>query len=328
MSVDGLRPEMLAGELLNDHPSMGRLLRGAHTLDARTDPDVTVTLPNHVGMATGRLFAGPAGHNWLGNGDPPAPGSGGTLAEMHGAYVPSMFDVAHDAGATTALIASKPKFVLFENSYNAQYGAADVTGSDQGRDKIDRCTITPDCEDVARQALAFLRVAATQEKRSLSFVHFSEADAAGHAKGWDLADASAYRQAVRRIDRAIGAILASIDSEALLRGHVAIILTTDHGGGDPPLTHTNKNSPLNFTIPFAVWVGADEDARDLYELNAKLRTRPSAASNPTATESAPIRSADAANVALMILGFEAVPDSCVNARQDLEVAPEAGTTVR
>lgn len=71
ISVDGLRPELLKAPLIEKHPSMARLLRGPHTFEARTDPDSTVTLPNHVGMVTGRLFAGPLGHNWLGNSDPP-----------------------------------------------------------------------------------------------------------------------------------------------------------------------------------------------------------------------------------------------------------------
>ena len=40
---------------------------------------MTVTLPNHVSMATSRPIAGPNGHGWTENIDPPAARHGGTL---------------------------------------------------------------------------------------------------------------------------------------------------------------------------------------------------------------------------------------------------------
>jgi len=327
ISVDGMRPELLQAPIVERTPTYARLLRGPHTFNARTDPDITVTLPNHVSMATGRLFAGPNGHGWLENKDPPKAGEGGTIAEMHGEYVPSMFDVANDHGFATALIASKKKFVLFDQSYDEVRGALDTHGVDDGRDKIDAFIFQESSQQVARATLAFLRAAGARGGGSLSFVHFAETDTAGHTAGWDFADETLYRKAALSIDSAIGEIMQGIDADAALRGHVAIILTSDHGGGGVPvLSHTDAKAAINFTIPFAIWLAQDQPASDLYELNASTRTRPAADSNPSADAAAPIRNADAGNAALMLLGLPAIPKSSVNAGQNLRVTASGGTT--
>lgn len=327
ISVDGLRPELLQAPLIENHPSMARLLRGPHTFEARTDPDSTVTLPNHVGMVTGRLFAGPSGHNWLGNSDPPKPGAGGTINEMHGEYVASMFDVASDRGVATAVIAAKTKFILLDQSYDETNGAVDIVGTDDGRDKIDAFIICKESDQVATETLKFIMHSAVKGERSLSFLHFAETDGAGHAGAWDLADETEYRKAVLRVDGAIGRLLSGIDSDATLRGHVAIVLTSDHGGGVPPRSHTDPKAPINFTIPFLVWLGVDQAPSDLYATNA-TRMRPNKAENPRAEEAKPIRNADTGNLVLMMLGLPAIPNSTVNAAQDLILVPSAGTTVR
>lgn len=327
ISVDGLRPELLQAPLIENHPSMARLLRGPHTFEARTDPDSTVTLPNHVGMVTGRLFAGPSGHNWLGNSDPPKPGAGGTINEMHGEYVASMFDVASDRGVATAVIAAKTKFILLDQSYDETNGEVDIVGTDDGRDKIDAFIICKESDQVATETLKFIMHSAVKGERSLSFLHFAETDGAGHAGAWDLADETEYRKAVLRVDGAIGRLLSGIDSDATLRGHVAIVLTSDHGGGVPPRSHTDPKAPINFTIPFLVWLGVDQAPSDLYATNA-TRMRPNKAENPRAEEAKPIRNADTGNLVLMMLGLPAIPNSTVNAAQDLILVPSAGTTVR
>lgn len=329
ISVDGLRPELLQAPLIDKHPSMARLLRGPHTFEARTDPDSTVTLPNHVGMVTGRLFAGPSGHNWLGNSDPPKPGAGGTIKEMHGEYVASMFDVASDQGVATVVVVAKTKFMLLDQSYDETNGAVDGVGADDGRDKIDAFITCKESDQVASETLKFIQHSAVKGGRSLSFVHFAETDGAGHAGAWDLsADETDYRKAVVRVDSAIGALLSGIDSDATLRGHVAIVLTSDHGGGVPPRSHTDPKAAINFTIPFLVWLGVDQAPSDLYAINPSSRTRPNATENPRAEEAKPIRNADAGNLVLMMLGLPAIPNSAVNAAQDLIVVPNAGTTVR
>ena len=323
LSVDGLRPELLAPPLDHKHPGIMRVLRGAHTLQARTDPDVTVTLPNHLGMVTGRLQRGGDGHNWIGNDDPPAPGMGGTLREMHGAYVPTMFDVAHDHGLTTWVVATKSKFVLLDQSADDREGPRDEVDADDGRDKIDRWICIEQPAQVAQVEVSLLRQAAQRGIRSLSLMHMGETDVAGHSGAWDLAEGSLYRAAARCVDDAMGEMVATIDADPLLRGRVAIILTADHGGGAPPLSHTVVNAPINFTIPFAVWIGGDGAPVDLYDLNAATRTRPDPAVNPARDvrgRSAPIRNSDAGNAALTLLALPPVPTSTVNPSQDLLLA--------
>lgn len=326
ISVDGLRGDVLDLKALKESHGLGRLMRGPHTLDARCDPGVSVTLPNHVGIATGRLFAGEHGHGWLGNDLPPKPEMGGTLEQMHGSYVPSMFDVASDDSVATSLIAQKAKFVLFDQSFDSAHGAPDKVGRDDGTDKIDEFLVGDSCEAIVREVLRSLKE--RSNSRSLMMVHFGDADGAGHAAGWELADSSEYRLAIARVDQSIAALLAGIDDDRLLSGRVAIVLTSDHGGGVPLKSHTDPTAPINFTIPFLVWNGRDSAPSDLYELNRESRHRPEPTKNPSASESPPIRNADAANLALDLLGLPPIAGSTVNGHQNLRTTPSGGTTPR
>jgi hypothetical protein len=306
VSVDGLRPECLEPPLLEQLPAFARLLRGPHTLDARTDPDYTITLPNHLSMLTGRPVLGPSGHAWIGNDDPPGLRQGGTVHALRGAYVASAFDVAHDAGLVTAAIASKTKFWLLEQSYSSDFGAPDTVVPDHGKAKIDRFVAARSMDDVARATLWHLETAAG---RSFAFVHFAAPDAAGHAEGWLVEPTSRYFAAVMETDRALGRLLDGLDRNPTLRGRVGIVLTADHGGGLPLKTHTEKSSGLNFRIPFLVWLGSDRAPSDLAAVNPS-RPRPDPATNPPFDGTpAPIRNGDAGNAALRLLGLPSIPES-------------------
>lgn len=323
VSVDGLRPDAIDGPEDGPLPGFRRLLSGPHTLQARADADMTITLPNHVSMVTGRPVGGPMGHGWSENGDPPAPQHGGTLHKRRGAYVASMFDVAHDNGAATAVIATKSKFGLIAQSYDGDDGAPDTVGADDGRSKVD-CFACARTSRMARElAVAWLR---SQPGRSLSLLHFGAADGAGHAKGWDMATGSAYRAAVAEVDSEIDALLRAIDADPALRGAVAVVFTSDHGGGVPFITHSEARAPENYTVPFAVWLGRDLPPAELVALNADRRAvlaRDAVAGNDLTPQ--PIRNAEAGNVALQLLGLPAIPGSVANARQDLLLAEPAAT---
>jgi len=319
LSVDGLRPDAIDGPEDGALPGFRRILRGPHTLQARTDPDTTITLPNHVSMLTSRTLGGPGGHGWSENNDPPAVRHGGTLHLRKGAYVAGMFDVAHDHGVTTAVIATKPKFSLIAQSYDGSAGAPDTTGPDDGKAKVDLFACTRTTSDAFRLANAQLRSGAP---RTLTLLHIAETDSTGHAHAWDMAAGSRYRTAVANVDAALDGFLHALDAEPSLKGRVAIVLTADHGGGAPPLSHTEPRAAVNFLIPFAVWLGQDGAPEELVALNADRRAVvPAGEHVPLEAAPPPIRNAEAGNVALQLMRLPAIPGSSANAAQDLRLAP-------
>ena len=81
ISVDGLHPAAIPA-LISQGQSQGQDLvphfarlrtQGTFTDNARTDPEVAYTLPNHTSQVTGRHISGDAGHGWALNNDPGEP---------------------------------------------------------------------------------------------------------------------------------------------------------------------------------------------------------------------------------------------------------------
>ena len=315
VSVDGLRPDAIDGPEDGALPGFRRLMKGPHTLQARADATLTITLPNHVSMVTARPVNGAGGHGWLLNDDPPAAKDGGTLHKRRGTYVASMFDVAHDRGAATAVIATKSKFSLMAQSYDDANGGTDATGADDGKDKVDAFACVRTSRMARDAAIAWLR---SQDGPTLTMLHFAAPDHAGHGTGWDMAPGSPYRKAIAEVDAELAALLAAIDAEPALRGRVAVILTADHGGGVPFISHTVPVAAENFLIPFIVWLGADRAPSELAALNADRRAiAPAAQYIGDEAQPQPIRNAEAGNLALRLLGMPPIPGSVANARQDL-----------
>ena len=89
ITVDGMRSDVIQSfgpELL---PGFHRLMQeGSSTLNARPDPQFSLTLPNHTSMFTGRYVGDLEGHNWYENTDMP---SNETLHNNKGEYVASPF---------------------------------------------------------------------------------------------------------------------------------------------------------------------------------------------------------------------------------------------
>ncbi len=312
VSVDGLRSDALIAEP-GALPAFDRLRQGVGTLNARADPDHTITLPNHTSMITGRLVDGAGGHHWIRNDEVL---DGVTIHEIAGAYVPSAFDVAHDRGAWTAIFAGKPKFHLFDDSYDAARGATDALPPDDGRDKIDRYFMDPDPRALADALIEELTRANAHTKRFF-FVHFAITDLTAHAKGWDVTPGSAYMKAVGAVDVALGRILDRVEGDAALRGKTAIVLTADHGGGAPLRHHDQAHMWVDYVIPFLVWTGGGPPT-DIYAANATTRLDPGLGRPRPGDGKLPaVRNADAGNLVLDLLGFPPVPGSTVNAAQDL-----------
>lgn len=317
VSVDGLRPDAITASPPSELPNFHRLrVEGAFTDNARSDYDSTVTLPNHAAQVTGRPTFGCGrhvrGHRWTFNGDAPA---GRTIHRKAGGYVASAWDVAHDHGLRTALFATKTKFAMFDHSYDAdarrrQGGAADVTGADNGRDKIDAFALG-DSAVVTNGLVA----AMAAEPFHYAMVHYRDPDEAGHGHGWMGGE---YLEAVRAVDAQLGRILRTVDTTPALSGRTAIILTSDHGGSGHD--HGAAGERLHYTIPFYVWGPGVAAGADLYALNPLNRLDPGGAA-PDYAGTQPIRNGDAANLALDFLDLPSVPNSFFNADQRLVVTP-------
>jgi hypothetical protein len=311
ISVDGLRPDAVT-RYLDDLPAFALLReQGAFTDNARTLPSRGNTMPNHTSQITGRLGDGPLGHAWLTNRDtdPTA-----TLHSNRGGYVASVFDVASDAGLRTGLYASKTKFVLYERSYNAEAGAPDTTGADDGRAKIDAFVLETDTDRLVDRLVDSLQA----DAYDYVLLHLRDPDTAGHRFGWRLWGWHPYIRAVRKADRQIGQVLEAVASDPELRGSTAVIVTADHGGSG----HDHgAYSPSDYTIPFYVW-GPGIRAEDLYALNQDRRADPGEAQVDGDAVMQPIRNGEAANLALRLLGLDPVPGSTIGADLPLRVAQD------
>lgn len=317
ISVDGMgsayvKPLLFSG-LVNELTTFKRIqAEGSGTLNARDDPDSAVTLPNHITMMTSRGVLGSSGHNWIENTDPL---STETIAGNKGSYVASAFDVAHDNGLRTGIWSGKSKFSLFQQSYGPESGAPDITGPDNGRDKIDI--------DKANSYISAAEMTADFTNRMTAdpfhfvFFHYQDPDTTGHASGWSTNPASAFAATLKNVDTQIARILDMVVNSDELRGKTLVILTADHGGHGT--THGDTTNPLDFTIPFYVWGANVDGGGDLYAMNPTRRTEPGPTDNPPYSGPPPVHNGDAANLALDVLGLGPVPGSTIGADQDLLV---------
>lgn len=314
ISVDGLNARVLQSQIdAGKAPNFKRFEdEGASTVNARADYFFTITLPNHVTILTARpvlepdALPGAPFHDWTANTVPLR----GMTIHQHG-YIPSVFDVVHDAGKSTAMFSSKDKFVLFNQSYNEANGAANV----HGRRKIDYFFDADDGPPKYSQTLNDRFVAEMSARHfNYAFVHYRDTDSVGHALRWD---GSMYRWAVASVDEYLGAMFRLIDTDPELKGKTAVVLTTDHGGS--AFGHVNPTMKENFTVPVFVW-GPGVARGDLYVMNRESRTDPGEQRIAYSTTNQPIRNGDTGNLALSLLGLGPIPTSVINAKQDLRTA--------
>lgn len=289
ISVDGFNPAALSR---TSTPNLHRLIRyGASTLNARSAYEQTNTLPNHVGMVTGRRIEGSTGHHVTWNYD-----NGGTIQGAAGHYVASIFDVAHDRGISTSLFTSKTKFRVINRSYDASHGRADTVGVDNGRDKIGTFSLTTP-GPLTDRVVAQLSTA----PRPLTFWHISSPDDAGHQYGFMSAR---YLAAVRRVDGYVGRVLHLLDTHPALKSRMRIVLTADHGGQGA--SHRDPTKYYNYRVPLIVWGRGVAIGQNLYRLNTSRRDPGTVRRTYVGTQ--PIRNTDVANLALASLGLPIVVD--------------------
>ena len=313
ISVDGLRPDVIESFDPSLLPAFNRLMtEGASTLNARSDPQFTITMPNHASMMTGRWVHGDHSHGWAYNDDN---SQDGTIHANKNEYVPSIWDVAHDEGGRTGLFVTKEKFAMYDRSWNADNGAADLTSPDYGKDKIDHYVY----QNLSADMVSSFVSDAAADPFDLAFLHIADPDREGHASGWIPTMGSAYTAAIMHADEQVGRVMDFIASDPSYAGRTQLIVTADHGGTS--LSHTDPLTYEHYRIPFFVWGTKAEAGADLYALNASRRTDPGTAHiDQTVPEtSQPIHNADVANLALQMMGLPAIPRSPVGREVPLRV---------
>lgn len=296
VSVDGLRSSILEELPESDLPTFTRLREeGSGTTNARTVVEQTETLPDHTSMITSRrIDADQGGHGVTWNTDEP----GTTVQQAAGEPVGSLFSRTHAAGGSTALFTGKSKFSLFTRSWPRG---------------IDRYTLDTDDDRLVTKARRDLR----REARTVTFLHLAAPDLAGHAHGWG---SSEYADAVRAVDGWLAELLATVESKPVLREHLTIVLTADHGGTGAG--HADATDPADYTIPFLAWGEGVAEGQDLYALNEDYRD-PQQRRPGYAADRQPVRNADVANLVLDLLGLAAIPDSTVGTAQSLDLEQPA-----
>ncbi len=214
VSIDGLRPDRA---LLADMPVLRGLVReGAYTFWAKTT-DMAVTLPSHTSMLTGVV---PEKHGVVWNSDLP-------IGKPMWPRVPTLFELAGNAGYSTALIAGKSKFSALNKPGTVTYAAiADQPKSGNA--------------EVVANAVRII----TAHRPTLVFVHFPDVDSAGHKFGWGSAEQLAM---IEENDRQLGEVLAAL-SAAGIREKTAIFVTADHGGAG------KNHGPLDPRSAHIPWV--------------------------------------------------------------------------
>jgi hypothetical protein len=306
ISVDGLAPRYLE-ELLQEGktPTFATLQKlAAWTHHARTDTTYTITLPNHTSMITGlpvspsEGFAEHRAHRYTKNADPLPWATLHRLRDSAHPYTPSMFDVAHDLGLSTAMFATKSKFSLYTQTYN-EAGGPDTIGQDNGRKKIDTVVISADVAAVVGSLISQLENAPP----NLTFLHLGSPDAMGHGFGWGTPQ---YLAAVQEVDALLGRLLITIQS-GNLANQTAIIITADHGGTGNH--HAGIGDIRNFEIPFYV-MAPGVAAGDAYRVFTS-RFLPGPVNPAFNDPRQPLRNGDGGNVALALLGLPQIPDSVI-----------------
>ena len=319
ISVDGMGSVYMR-QMMNaapaQFPGFWRLTtNGASTLNARCDFGSSYTMPNHTCMFTGRPTRQPDGmpetthHGFEINSD-----DGGTLHTSGNpflTYQSSAFDVAHDHGLSTAILASKAKFQFFARTWSAAHGAPDATGQDDGTGKIDFSMFTegstnPPMYETSAPLVDALLDGLTNAGWNYSFLHFSETDSTGHVYGWGSA---LYSNSMRHVDFQISRILRAIETNPTLAGSTALIVTSDHGG-DGLAGHNFPEVPVTYTIPLFVWGAGIQGGTDAYALFTN-RTDPGEGRPDYVSPNQPLRNGDTGNLALGLLGLPPVPGSLI-----------------
>ena len=115
------------------------------------------------------------------------------------------------------------------------------------------------------------------------------------------------------------------ETDPVLMGKTAIVVTTDHGGGvSDVFGHFCPTCPEHYKIPFCAWGPGVDVGSDFYALNTASRKDPGRDRPDYNAASQPTRNGDSGNLVLSLLGLPPAPGSSSNAGQDLVVSAQPG----
>ena len=228
ISIDGLRPDLL---LRGEMPRVRGLCKsGSFSFWAETTPEA-YTLPCHVSMLTGTPSE-KHGVTW------------NEYIEQSYPNVPTLFEVAKQAGFSTAMVSGKMKFIVFLKP-----------------DTVDHFYLPPDepvtDRDVAERAESILH----QHRPQVMFVHLPGVDTVGHEFGWGSPE---QMTAIAQADEAVGLVLDAL-TDLTLADSTLTILTADHGGAEKG---HDTNDPRSHFIP---WIASGPGLRQDYDLTLSNR---------------------------------------------------------
>jgi arylsulfatase A-like enzyme len=235
ISLDGVR-----ADALQHLPTVVALTQRGVWSDAMQTVVPSLTLPAHLSMLTGRdVTQYGITVNTM---------DAGVAAVMRINGITPMFAWARAANMRSAAVAGMSLIPPAQRAEAQAFFAVDTLIATDG-----------DAPILTDAAVSLLRADTSVR---MMFLHFPDADFAGHTYGWiggDGAHTSAYRASLGRIDSALSTLWNEIAS-SVEAGHTAVIITADHGGGHGDgctsgevATHTHCTAhPGDRLIPFVL----------------------------------------------------------------------------
>lgn len=235
ISIDGARADALPYL-----PTLVALTGRAVWTDAMHTVLPALTLPAHLSMLSGRdVTQYGITQNAM---------DAGIAAVMRLNGMTPMFEWARMANMRSAAVAGMSLIPAAQRAEAQAFFGVDTLVATDG-----------DAPALTTAAIALLRADTSVR---MMFLHFPDADFAGHTYGWigtDGAHTPAYRAAVARVDSAIATLWSEIAS-SVDAGHTALIVTADHGGGHGDgcntgeiATHTHCTAhPGDHLVPFVL----------------------------------------------------------------------------
>ena len=226
VSIDGLRPDLLL--LANTPHARDMMARGCYTMWAQTTPQ-SITLPSHVSMLAGVT---PNRHGILWNSDLP-------LEYPLYPNVPTLFEAAKRHGYTTAVVAGKDKFDVFDRP-----GVLDWRWIPSKGTVRTQAVIEPACDVIK------------QHKPGAMLVHLPSVDSVGHDKGWGTPEQI---KAIEEADKCLGWLIAALE-DAEIADSTLMIVSADHGGA------TKGHGPEDPRSRHIPWIATGPGLRKGYDL--------------------------------------------------------------